>query len=41
LVNRIRELFWILIGLILIALSGKKINKELITEANYEKSTTV
>jgi len=41
LVNRIRELFWILIGLILIALSGKKINKELITEASYEKSTSV
>lgn len=41
LVNRIRELFWILIGLILIVLSGKKINKELITEANYEKSTSV
>lgn len=41
LVNRIRELFWILIGLILIALSGKKINKGLITEANYEKSTSV
>jgi uncharacterized protein (TIRG00374 family) len=41
LVNRIRELFWILIGLILIALSGKKIKKELITEANYEKSTSI
>lgn len=41
LVNRIRELFWILIGLILIALSGKKINKELITKASYEKSTLV
>lgn len=41
LVNRIRELFWILIGLILIVLGGKKINKELITEASYEKSTSV
>lgn len=41
LVNRIRELFWIFIGLILIAISGKKINRELITEANYEKSTSI
>lgn len=41
LVNRIRELFWILVGLILIALSGNKINKKIITEANYEKSTSV
>ncbi|MEJ5350858.1 MAG: lysylphosphatidylglycerol synthase transmembrane domain-containing protein [Melioribacteraceae bacterium] len=41
LVNRIRELFWILIGLVFIALSGKKINKELITESNYEESTIV
>jgi uncharacterized membrane protein YbhN (UPF0104 family) len=28
LVNRMRELFWILIGLVLIAVSGDKINKE-------------
>jgi len=41
LVNRIRELFWIFIGLVLIVLSGKKISKELITESNYEKSTLV
>ena len=41
LVNRIRELFWILIGLILIALSGKKTNQELLTEVDYEKSTIV
>ncbi len=41
LVNRIRELFWILIGLILIALSGKKTNQELLTEVNYEKSTFI
>ncbi len=41
LVNRIRELFWILIGLILIVLGGKKINKELINESSYEKSTSV
>jgi conserved hypothetical protein len=41
LVNRIRELFWILIGLILITLSGKKIRKELVTETSYEKSTLV
>ncbi|NCQ19188.1 MAG: hypothetical protein COZ80_05530 [Ignavibacteria bacterium CG_4_8_14_3_um_filter_37_9] len=37
LVNRIRELFWILIGLILIALSGKKINNNLTAEINYDK----
>ncbi|MFA3782872.1 lysylphosphatidylglycerol synthase transmembrane domain-containing protein [Melioribacteraceae bacterium 4301-Me] len=41
LVNRIRELFWILIGLILIALSGKKLNKELLKEIEYEKSNSV
>lgn len=41
LVNRIRELFWILIGIILIALSGKKINQDLLTKVDYEKSTVI
>lgn len=41
LVNRIRELFWVLVGLILITLSGKKLNKDIITEIQYEKSNTV
>ncbi len=41
LVNRIRELFWIFIGLLLITLSGKKINKEIITEIKYEESNSV
>jgi len=41
LVNRIRELFWILIGLILIALSGKKLDKEFINEIEYNKNTIV
>ncbi|MFZ6032658.1 MULTISPECIES: lysylphosphatidylglycerol synthase transmembrane domain-containing protein [unclassified Melioribacter] len=41
LVNRIRELFWILIGIILIALSGKKANPDLLTETDYEKSTVI
>lgn len=41
LVNRIREFFWIFIGLILITLSGKKINKNLTEKIDYEKSTLV
>lgn len=41
LVNRIRELFWIFIGLILITLSGKKNNKDMVTEIQYEESNTV
>lgn len=41
LVNRIRELFWIFIGLVLIALSGKKLSKKLINEVEYEKSNLV
>ncbi len=41
LVNRIRELFWIFIGLILITLSGKKISKNIITESDYEKSNNI
>ena len=41
LVNRIRELFWILIGLILIALNGNKKNRALLTEVDYEKNTIV
>jgi uncharacterized protein (TIRG00374 family) len=41
LVNRIRELFWILIGLLLIALSGKKIRKEVINKIGYEKNNFV
>ena len=41
LVNRIRELFWILIGLILIALNGNKKNRSLLTEVDYEKNTIV
>ncbi len=41
LVSRIRELFWVLIGLILITLSGKKLNKDIITEIQYEKSNSV
>lgn len=42
LVNRIRELLWILIGLILIVSGKKKITKELTAkEEDYEKSTVV
>ncbi|MCE5304287.1 MAG: flippase-like domain-containing protein [Chloroherpetonaceae bacterium] len=42
LVNRIRQLFWILIGLMLVGLSGKKLNKKLIINgADYEKSNIV
>lgn len=42
LVNRIRELLWILIGLILIVSSKKKITKELIVkEEKYERSAVV
>lgn len=41
LVNRIRELFWIFIGLLLITLSGKKLNKDILTEIQYDKSNTV
>jgi len=42
LVNRIRELFWIFIGLILITLSGKKIDQGLIkTKVDYEKSNII
>lgn len=42
LVNRIRELFWILIGLILIVSGKKKMTKELIVkEEKYERSVVV
>jgi len=41
LASRLRELFWILLGLVLIGLSGKKINKKLITEVGYEKNTVI
>lgn len=41
LVNRIRELLWILIGLLIIVFDRKKTTKELITEEKYEKSIVV
>jgi hypothetical protein len=41
LVNRIREFFWIFVGLVLIASSGKTIGKNLTESVDYEKSTFV
>jgi hypothetical protein len=41
LVNRMRELFWIFIGLILIAISGKKINKEEYQEVLEDGSNSI
>lgn len=41
LVNRIREFFWILIGLLLIELSGKKFSRKKLSEVNYDESNIV
>lgn len=41
LVNRVREFFWIFVGLVLIASSGKTIGKNLTESVDYEKSTFV
>ena len=41
LVNRIREFFWILIGLLLIEISGKKYSRKKLSEIEYDESNLV